>query len=102
MGKILGFATIEGASAATTFVSAECRISRGQERLVGDVFLARRHGKVAAAFKLAEAWTASGDLAPLARRDSLGCSVDCFEQDGLTIVTGIWLHNSCSGSAVWA
>src|SRR5262245_8847058 len=100
MGKILGFATIEGASAATTFVSADAKIWHHDEELSGQVFLARKGREVAAAFQLPN-WTARGDLTPLARRGSLGCSTECVEQNGLTIVTGTWLHRGRSGSAIW-
>lgn len=101
MGKILGVATIEGALAATTFVAADAKIYYGEERLDGEVFLAKRHGEIAACVSIPSSYTSRGDLSPLARRGNLGCSVETVEQNGLTIVDRVYVYGACGGSTVW-
>jgi ATP-dependent protease ClpP protease subunit len=101
--SLMGFATIDGAGAATTFIAADCKIWHHDEQLPGKVFLARRRhdDEVAAAFRTAESWIACGDLAPLARRGDLGVSADVDDANGLAIVTSVYIHGNRAGSAVW-
>lgn len=101
MGKILGVATIDGALLATTFVAADAQIYYGEERLDGQVFLAKRRGEIAACVSIPNSYTSRGDLAPMARRGNLGCSVETVEQNGLTLVDRVYVHGARGGSTVW-
>ena len=100
MSGIIVFAVVPETHPQAVFVAADAEIRFGEATISGRIFLAARHGEVAACVRVEDTFTGTADLAQLAQRGRLTAKAEFDDRNGLTVVNRIWLH-CAGGNSAW-